>query len=45
MTNMTNLIRAVVVDPGVPERLVIREVEPPLPLPHQARSPKLPRSP
>jgi hypothetical protein len=33
---MTNLIRAVVVDPGVPDRLVIREVEPPSPLPHQA---------
>jgi NADPH:quinone reductase len=35
---MTNLIQAVVVDPGVPERLVIREVEPPSPLPHQAIS-------
>jgi NADPH:quinone reductase len=33
---MTNLIKAVVVDPSVPERLVIREVEPPSPLPHQA---------
>jgi NADPH:quinone reductase len=33
---MTNLIRAVVVDPSVPDRLVIREVEPPSPLPHQA---------
>lgn len=33
---MTNLIQAVVVDPGLPERLVIREVELPSPLPHQA---------
>jgi NADPH:quinone reductase len=33
---MTNLIQAVVVDPDVPERLVIHEVEPPSPLPHQA---------
>jgi NADPH:quinone reductase len=33
---MTNLIRAVVVDPSVPERLVIRDVEPPSPLPNEA---------
>ena len=33
---MKNPIRAVVVDPAVPERLVIREVEPPVALPNQA---------
>jgi NADPH:quinone reductase len=33
---MNNLIRAVVVDPSVPERLVLREVEPPSPLPNEA---------
>jgi NADPH:quinone reductase len=33
---MNNLIRAVVVDPSVSGRLVIQEVEPPLPLPNQA---------
>jgi NADPH:quinone reductase len=33
---MTNLIRAVVVDPTVADRLVIREVEPPSPLPNEA---------
>jgi NADPH:quinone reductase len=33
---MPNLIRAVVVDPAVPERLVIQDVQPPDPLPHQA---------
>jgi NADPH:quinone reductase len=33
---MTNLIRAVVVDPTVPERLVIREVERPAPLSNEA---------
>jgi NADPH:quinone reductase len=33
---MKTPIRAVVVDPAVPERLVIREVEPPVALPNQA---------
>lgn len=33
---MTNLIRAVVVDPSTPERLVIREVERPSALPNEA---------
>jgi NADPH:quinone reductase len=33
---MNNLIRAVVVDPSVPGRLAIREVERPSPLPNQA---------
>jgi NADPH:quinone reductase len=32
---MNNLIRAVVVDPSVPGRLAIQEVEPPTALPHQ----------
>jgi NADPH:quinone reductase len=33
---MNNLIRAVIVDPSVPERLVLREVEPASPLPNEA---------
>jgi NADPH:quinone reductase len=33
---MTNLIRAVVVDPSIPERLGIREVAAPVALPHEA---------
>jgi NADPH:quinone reductase-like Zn-dependent oxidoreductase len=33
---MNHLIRAIVVDPAAPARLAIREVDPPLPLPHEA---------
>lgn len=33
---MPNLIRSVVVDPALPDRLVIRQVEHPEPLPHEA---------
>jgi NADPH:quinone reductase-like Zn-dependent oxidoreductase len=33
---MKDTVRAVVIDPAMPERMVIREVSPPIPLPHEA---------